>query len=52
MEAIVARRKLIDLARSQTEEIEFLRQELDRLRQKTFPYFAQVSQWISPDITN
>ena len=34
------RRKLIDLARAQTDEIEFLRQELDRLRQRTFPSFA------------
>ena len=40
MKAIVTRRKLLDLARAQTDEIEFLRQELDRLRQKTFPSFA------------
>ena len=40
MQSIVTRRKLIDLARAQTDEIEFLRQELDRLRQRTFPSFA------------
>ena len=40
MKAVVTRRKLLDLARAQTDEIEFLRQELDRLRQKTFPSFA------------
>ena len=40
MQGIVTRRKLIDLARAQTDEIEFLRQELDRLRQRTFPSFA------------
>ena len=41
MKAVVTRRKLLDLARAQTDEVEFLRQELDRLRQKTFPSFAQ-----------
>lgn len=40
MRTITMRRKLIDLARAQTDEIEFLRQELDRLRQRTFPSFA------------
>lgn len=40
MKGIVNRRKLIDLARAQTDEIDFLRQELDRIRQRTFPSFA------------
>jgi hypothetical protein len=40
MKTVVTRRKLIDLARAQTDEIEFLRKELDRLRQRTFPSFA------------
>lgn len=44
MKAITTRRKLIDLARAQTDEIEFLRQELDRLRQRTFPSFAHASR--------
>ena len=37
MKRVTMRRKLVDLARAQTDEIEFLRMELDRLRQKTFP---------------
>jgi hypothetical protein len=44
MKTIVMRRKLIDLARAQTDEIEFLRQELDRLRQRTFPSFAHSAK--------
>lgn len=44
MKSIVTRRKLMDLARAQTDEIEFLRQELDRLRQRTFPSFAHASR--------
>ena len=40
MKAVVTRRKLMDLARAQTDEIEYLRSELDRLRQRTFPSFA------------
>lgn len=43
MKSVVTRRKLIDLARSQTDEIEFLRQELYRIRQRTFPSFAHAS---------
>ena len=42
MKSITTRRKLIDLARAQTDEIEFHRQELDRLRQRTFPSFAHA----------
>jgi hypothetical protein len=41
MTKVVQRRKLVDLARVQAEEIEFLRQELDRMRQKTFPSFVK-----------
>ncbi len=44
MRAIVTRRKLIDLARAQTDETEFLRQDLDKLRQRTFPSFAHSSR--------
>eukprot|EP00948_MAST-09A_sp_MAST-9A-sp1_P004202 g4202.t1 len=49
MKIVVARRKLIDLARAQTDEIEFLRQELDRLREKTFPSFAGAARRSGPD---
>lgn len=41
MQKVVQRRKLVDLARVQAEEIELLRQELDRLRQRTFPSFVK-----------
>ena len=44
MKRVTVRRKLVDLARAQTDEIEFLRQELDRLRQKTFPSFADAAR--------
>lgn len=40
MDAVVTRRKLVDLVKAQSEEIEFLRNELDRLRRRTFPSFA------------
>jgi len=47
MRTITMRRKLIDLARAQTDEIEFLRQELDRLRQRTFPSFAHSNNRVN-----
>ncbi|GLD93386.1 hypothetical protein PINS_up001978 [Pythium insidiosum] len=40
LKAITVRRKLVDLAKAQTEEIEFLRLELDKMRRRTFPSFA------------
>lgn len=51
MKSIVLRRKLVDLTKSQTEEIEYLRQELDRLRRRTFPSFAHASPML-PDQFN
>lgn len=42
MKKIVARRQLVDTARAQAEEIDFLRQELDKERQKTFPSFIRA----------
>ncbi|CAM9738320.1 unnamed protein product, partial [Discosporangium mesarthrocarpum] len=42
MKRITMRRRLIDLARAQTDEIEALKAELDRLRQRTFPSFAHA----------
>merc|ERR1711988_627946 len=44
MKRVTMRRRLIDLGRVQTEEIDFLRQELDRLRQRTFPSFAHAAR--------
>jgi len=41
MKKVVQKRHLIDTARTQGEEIDLLRQELDRLRQKTFPSFSR-----------
>jgi hypothetical protein len=38
------RRKLQDIGRAQAEEIAFLREELDRLRQRTFPSFQRVTR--------
>ncbi|KAJ0399019.1 hypothetical protein ATCC90586_000488 [Pythium insidiosum] len=40
LKAITVRRKLVDLAKAQTDEIEFLRLELDKMRRRTFPSFA------------
>jgi hypothetical protein len=44
MQAVMMRRKLVELAKTQTEEIDFLRKELERLRQRTFPSFAVVGK--------
>eukprot|EP01041_Mallomonas_annulata_P002914 gene2914-5721_t len=44
MKRVVVRRQLVDLARTQAEEIDFLRQELDRMRQKTFPSFVRAAR--------
>lgn len=45
MKKITTRRQLVDLAKSQAEEIDFLRQELDRLRQRTFPSFVRSNKY-------
>ena len=39
---IVARRKLVDLAKAQAEEVAILRAEVERLRMRTFPALVQV----------
>ena len=44
MKKVVARRQLVDTARAQAEEIDFLRQELDKFRQKTFPSFLRATR--------
>lgn len=41
MKKVVNRKHLVDMARAQAEEIDFLRQELDRMRQRTFPSFVK-----------
>ena len=39
---IMQRRKLVDLAKAQAQEVAFLRAEVERLRMKTFPALVQV----------
>lgn len=41
MKKVVVRRHMVDTARAQAEEIDFLRQELDKMRQRTFPSFIR-----------
>merc|ERR1712203_937439 len=38
------RQSLMEAAKKHTEEIDLLRKELDRLRQKTFPSFVQLHE--------
>jgi len=49
MQMIVNRRKLIDLARAQTEEIDYLRSEIDRLKERSFPSFSRRNASALPD---
>ena len=44
MKNILMRRKLVTLVNQQTQEIEMLQTEVDRLRQKTFPSFVHLSR--------
>jgi WD40 repeat protein len=44
MKKVVARRQLVDTARAQAEEIDYLRLELDKMRQRTFPSFSRVKK--------
>ena len=41
---IVQRRKLVDLAKSQAQEVAVLRAEVERLRMRTFPALVQVER--------
>lgn len=43
-EEVKTKRGLMDVVTRHTEEIEVLRKELDRLRQKTFPSFVQMDE--------
>jgi hypothetical protein len=42
MKKVVARRQLVDTAKAQAEEIDYLRLELDKMRQRTFPSFSKT----------
>ena len=42
MKDIITRRKLVDLAKAQAQEIAILRAEVERLRMRTFPALVQV----------
>uniref|UniRef100_F6U441 Cilia- and flagella-associated protein 43 n=1 Tax=Ciona intestinalis TaxID=7719 RepID=F6U441_CIOIN len=42
LKGIVQRRKLVDLAKAQAQEVAVLRAEVERLRMKTFPALVQV----------
>ena len=44
MRKVVGRRKLVDTAQVQAEEIDYLKQELDKTRQKTFPSFVRATR--------
>ena len=45
MKKVVARRQLVDTARAQAEEVDYLRSELDKMRQRTFPSFAKAKKF-------
>ncbi len=49
MKAIVTRRKLVDLAKLQSEEVHFLRDQVETLRKRTFASFALPSVSNNPD---
>lgn len=44
MQDIITRRKLVDLAKAQAQEIAVLRAEVERLRMRTFPALTQLDQ--------
>ena len=44
MQDIITRRKLVDLAKAQAQEIAILRAEVERLRMRTFPALVQIDQ--------
>lgn len=43
MKRVMVRRRLVDIARAQSDEITWLQGELDRLRRRTFPSFADAA---------
>jgi len=42
LKGIVQRRRLVDIAKAQAQEVAVLRAEVERLRMKTFPALVQV----------
>ena len=44
MKKVVGRRHMVDVARAQAEEIDYLRTELDKMRQRTFPSFVKATK--------
>lgn len=48
MKALVTRRKLVDLAKLQSEEVKYLREQVENLRRRTFASFA-VPQVVAPN---
>jgi hypothetical protein len=52
MKRVVNRRHLVDTARVQAEELDFLRGELDKVRQRTFPSFVRAAKTrlVNPDV--
>lgn len=44
MQTLVTRSRLVAMAKAHAEEIDFLRTELKRLRDRTFPSFANVDR--------
>ena len=52
MKKVVAKRHMVDTARAQAEEIDYLRQELDKLRQRTFPSFVKATRKRLATVTN
>ncbi|KAK3269569.1 hypothetical protein CYMTET_21995 [Cymbomonas tetramitiformis] len=52
MRSLVTQRKLVDIAKAQGEEMVLLREELERLRLRTFPSFVEKRQPGSPDHKN
>lgn len=44
MKRLISRRHLVDQVRMQAEQIDYLKDELDKLRQKTYPSFVRATR--------
>lgn len=49
-EQISVNRKLFDMAKRQTEQIELLREELAKLKAKTFANFSNIQRWFDVNL--